>query len=676
MNAQQKLNASLGLMVLLMGVVSALAYLPRLGESTLYRDDWYYILNRTVGGPGIFQEMFKIDRPARGPLFEAYYQLFGSNPLPYHLSAFAWRLLSGWASLWLFRLLLPGRQRLAFSAALLYTLYPGYLWWVSGIEYQPMILSAFLQVLSCALTLQALRSTRQSGQALAIAGSILTGWAYLALVDYAVGMEIFRLLGIFLLIKEKNAAEPLLQLVKIAFHRAWIFLIIPLGYLGWRLFIFNSQRVDTNLVVQVGRLLADPVHTGLWWVVHAVQSLLNVAFLAWGAPFYQAFAGLRLRDALTALALAIIGALCVYGYFTWQDRHAPAQSVPATGSQPPLLLGALGILFGVLPVIIANRWVEFENLSHYTLPASLGSALLAAGLLSSISQPGLRRASLGFLLAASVFTHFAAATRAVTEEQTIQNFWWQVYWRAPNIQPGAVIAASYPGISIGEDRDLIWGPANMIYYPAQTGIPARYVLTALATIPEILPEALSGSQHLYDYRSSYIEVNYSNLLVLSQPMEGGCVHALDSRWPRLSTADTALTHLLASRSRIENIQLAQPVPPPSPPIFGSEPAHTWCFYYQKAKLALQRGEWETIVALGDEAIQNGEYPIDRVEWLPFLQAYAHLGEEQRLREAAPRINEFPYLKLQACTTLQEMIKLGLAANSGIPSVVDELFCQG
>ena len=68
-------------------VASALAYLPNLLQATVYRDDWYYVLDRLIGGPGIFQAMFSIDRPARGPFFELYYLLFGIHPLPYHLAS-------------------------------------------------------------------------------------------------------------------------------------------------------------------------------------------------------------------------------------------------------------------------------------------------------------------------------------------------------------------------------------------------------------------------------------------------------------------------------------------------------------------------------------------------------------------------------------------------------------
>jgi hypothetical protein len=162
---------------------------------------------------------------------------------------------------------------------------------------------------------------------------------------------------------------------------------------------------------------------------------------------------------------------------------------------------------------------------------------------------------------------------------------------------------------------------------------------------------------------------------MSQPAEGACVHVFDGQWPRVSVDDVDRIQLVGDFSKIQNVLTdVQPAQPPAN-LFGAEPAHKWCYYYEKAEMALQNGEWEKIVQLGDEALQQGEYPIDRVEWMPFLQAYAHLGDEQKLRETAPRINEFPFLKKQACSTLQKMVELGLVEKPPIQELIKEIFCS-
>ena len=55
--------------ILFLLIISAIVYLPHIGNLTYYKDDWYYIYDGMLGGAKIFQEMFRIDRPARGFFF-------------------------------------------------------------------------------------------------------------------------------------------------------------------------------------------------------------------------------------------------------------------------------------------------------------------------------------------------------------------------------------------------------------------------------------------------------------------------------------------------------------------------------------------------------------------------------------------------------------------------------
>jgi tetratricopeptide (TPR) repeat protein len=65
----------------------------------------------------------------------------------------------------------------------------------------------------------------------------------------------------------------------------------------------------------------------------------------------------------------------------------------------------------------------------------------------------------------------------------------------------------------------------------------------------------------------------------------------------------------------------------SPPveIFGPEPQHNWCYYYQKITLAMQRGDFEEAARLADEASSLGHNPRNQSEWIPVLEAYSKMG---------------------------------------------------
>jgi hypothetical protein len=60
-------------------------------------------------------------------------------------------------------------------------------------------------------------------------------------------------------------------------------------------------------------------------------------------------------------------------------------------------------------------------------------------------------------------------------------------------------------------------------------------------------------------------------------------------------------------------------------LFGAEPPHNWCYYYEKADLSRQEGDWTQVAKLGDEAFAVPYLPNDPSEYLPFIEAYARLN---------------------------------------------------
>ena len=663
-------------------VLAGVTYLPSLSQAGIYRDDWYYTMDRLIGGPGTFQQMFSIDRPARGPLFEAYFQLFGVNPLPYHIASFTWRVLGGFSALWLFRLLWPQKRTPVFLMALLFTLYPGYLRWLEGIENQPRILSSFLEVLSIALTLQALSSTRKLPKVIAWIGSILTGWAYIALVDFAIGMEIFRLLCVFLVVHQASPQHILIKKFLLTLRSWAVAIVIPGGFLFWRLFIFHNERPATDVGLQLGSILSSPVTTGLWWLVRLFQSMLNVTVLAWVAPLFQNLFGLRLFNIIFGVLLAGLSVMILVIAVIKMDGSNDEQmgvrlNRPVTWQVEAILLGLAGAIFGIIPVILANRYVAFGNYSHYALPASLASAVLVVGAIYSVNSRRIKLGLMSLLVLLAVLTHYMVGVQILNEEKIVNNFWQQVVWRMPGIKAGTTLAVNYPGIYYAEDVDTVAGPANYLYYPGQTSqIPAVYQLVALPQMDYTTKDVLAGVEKSYGYRTHVGTINYARLLVLSQPTESSCVHIMDARWPRYTDQDPDQILLIGTFSHIENVITEGRAPKPAEFIFGQEPAHNWCYYYQQAELALQKKDWDQIIRLGDEVDTQSLHPIDRVEWTPFLQAYAIKGNEQAFKTTALKVDSSPFVRIQACKTLVKMKTLGHVFTANIQNLMDEKLCRG
>ena len=70
---------------------------------------------------------------------------------------------------------------------------------------------------------------------------------------------------------------------------------------------------------------------------------------------------------------------------------------------------------------------------------------------------------------------------------------------------------------------------------------------------------------------------------------------------------------------------AQPVSS-MPGFYDPEPRHGWCYYFQKAELARQFGDWNEVATLADAAFQLDEHFNNPVELFVFIEGYAHLGD--------------------------------------------------
>jgi hypothetical protein len=66
--------------------------------------------------------------------------------------------------------------------------------------------------------------------------------------------------------------------------------------------------------------------------------------------------------------------------------------------------------------------------------------------------------------------------------------------------------------------------------------------------------------------------------------------------------------------------------------FLPEPDHTWCYYFARAELARQKGDWKQVIGLIDEARTLGYEPEDPFEWLTYIEAQALVGSMDLARE--------------------------------------------
>jgi hypothetical protein len=660
-----------GLLALVL--IAAIAYLPMVSKLGYLNDDWYLMYDGYVGGADFFHNVYSVDRPLRGYLMQAAFSIFGMNPLYYHLSAFVFRVLSGVGLLWICTQLWPRRHVSNLLIAILFLLYPGFLSQLNPIDYQSQIFSLACAMFSVALTVRAIRAEKPFERWGYTILSIVLGWIYLGLVEYFIGFEVLRLVVVGLLFWRDHEKTITARLASTL--RAFIpFMASAGGFLVWRLFFFEAERKATDVSLQLSSLFTSPL-TGLWWLNYLIQDVFKVVVVAWALPLNNLAFSLRLRDAFTGFGLAVLAVLLIVAVFrgTQDDETDVEDASNVMREQGVMAVGM--IIAGLIPVILVNRHVILPDYSRYTLASSVGVALLLAMVIDKISARSVKLAVTGFFVAAAVLTHYGNSMRAVNETQATHDFWWQVAWRAPQIKEGTTLIASYPEGPASEDY-FIWGPANLIYYPEpQSADELKIKLPAAVLADEVVLQIIAtGGIETPLRRGNYLERDFGNILVMIQTSANGCVRLINGNAPELSANDQQKLLLVAPFSDLGNVLTEGEFHIPPAVVFGAEPAHGWCYYYQKADLARQRGAWDQIPPLLKEALARGHYPEDGLEWMPFLQASAILGDVDQVRTTAKLVSIDKFMRLQSCKIMTDFMNKE-SLDEDVRTVIEKNICK-
>jgi hypothetical protein len=120
-------------------------------------------------------------------------------------------------------------------------------------------------------------------------------------------------------------------------------------------------------------------------------------------------------------------------------------------------------------------------------------------------------------------------------------------------------------------------------------------------------------------------------------------------------------------------------PPARPPAeLGPEPEHDWCYYFEKADLAYQQGDWQQIVNLGDQATKSGLKPAEVSEYLPFVEGYAHLGRWDEAGKLTQAAWESTNVQPSVCSTwsqIQQGLGVGSPDRTRVKNIQDKLGCS-
>ena len=111
----------------------------------------------------------------------------------------------------------------------------------------------------------------------------------------------------------------------------------------------------------------------------------------------------------------------------------------------------------------------------------------------------------------------------------------------------------------------------------------------------------------YKDRNLRFAGNTSDAIAIVHQGEDRCLQVLDAPYADEPFYATNQEQLVAV-SNVSRILPESGSPPPSADVFGPEPPHTWCYYFEKADLARQLQDWDAVLRLDAQAGAAGYAP--------------------------------------------------------------------
>lgn len=608
--------------------VCVLAYGLWISRLGFYWDDFPITwIARTYGGEGLAR-YFSTNRPFWGLLYRLTTPLLGANPLAWQVFALFWRWVSGLLLWQLVKLTWPRHEDAARWAAALFVVYPGFSEQYISVVYSHffIVLSSFLG--SLGLMVRAMRAPGPAWRWIALA--CLLSAVNLLCMEYFFLLDLLRLPLLWVALAENKAEFRAVGLPGklrklLTFYLP--FLAIFLGVVAWRSFFFGFHTYQPTFTSE----LRAAALAAVWGLAgRMLGDIWLTAGLAWVKAFdFSGLSVLTLHQVQVYWLTAGVGVLGAAVFFLLAGSKAKPRPQDWLGL---LLTALLGLAAAGGPFWLTGLPVGLNfHTDRFTISFMLGACLLGVGLVLALPLPSwVKVLPLALVLGFSIAQQYRSSLSYYRDWSTQRILFWQMTWRMPGLEPGTILLFNELPVEHYSDNSLT-APLNWIYAPQNFSQQMDYVLYyPTVRLGSGLPRLEKGLPVVQDYLAAEFRGDTSRVVVLyAHPP--GCLRVMD---PEVEEGIWLVPPLLRETLKLSTSASILPEGSASPPpgLYGGEPEHNWCYYFEKADLARQQKDWAAAAQLGDQAFALKDYPNDPVERFPFIEAYAHVGSWARALE--------------------------------------------
>jgi hypothetical protein len=621
--------------------------IPFLG---FYWDDLPYLYQFRVFGTSGFPAYVASDRPFSAWIFMLTTWLFKFNPLGYHIFAFFLWFIGVILFYKILKEIWPERKDFIFFASTIFAIYPGFLQHPIALIYSHHFSVLDIFFLSLLLMLKAARTEKINIPLFLV--SLLGSLQVFSIENFAT-LELIRPFLLWLIVEKAGILQgkKLLKRVLIL----WLpYLFILISFLIWRVFIFKFPTYEPGFFEAFSQ---SPYITVLDLLKRIPADFFTITAGAWINSFtFPKLSNFGISATIILWALvsfSFLVTLFVFGYLI--NKSDPQKflkkdllGISLIGILLFLLAGSIIWVLG-LPLEIKFAW------DRMTLAFIPSAAVLLGALLISIKKIGIfRNLFFALIVAFAVGSHFENGMRFKRDWENLHNIFWQLSWRIPDLEKNTALLTSETGLNYYSDNSLT-SPLNLLYSDQRTNR-LDYILyfsdVRLGLGLKALEKGFPINQR---YRSFYFSGNTSRMIAFkfSPP---SCLQVMDRVYSN-SITNPNLSELQVKELRLTDLSLIHDSPQKYPPIFlfAVKSEDSWCYYFEKADLARQLGDYPTIKELGDSAINKGLSPRTASEWLPFLDGYSWMGQWDKVEFILSQISSSKgNFQSGLCYTLKRM----------------------
>lgn len=632
-------------------------FIPWLG---LYGDDWPYLWVNHVFGPAGYIDFVAWDRPFSAWIYLLSTPVLGETVWAYHLFLALLRWVCAVLVWWLMGLVWPERKSLAVWTAALFTIYPGFRQQPIPLEFMLHFSTLALFLLSLGTMLLAVRRPRR--RLVYTLVSVLSAAAMFGL-EYFIGLELLRPVFLWIVLAEMGL-PPRRRPLQVLLH--WLpNLAVLAAFVVWRVFIFEFPTYQPAFL---STLTTSPLQSLYQLALRVIGDLRAVTFGAWR----QVFSFPHEPRLLAIYALVLLAGAALTALVLRRVERGAAAPLKENWIPMPLLLGVFALLVAGWPYWLTDLPVSLSfPWDRGTLAFMLGATWLVAGVIEMF-QPRFRIWILALLVGLGIGFQMQNAASYRVESQKLRTFFWELSWRVPGLKPGAILLSEQIPLNYYGDNGLT-PPLNWTYAPAQDSERQVYNFFDLDERLDTpaLPALEKGLTVQRAYRSFSFSGSSSDILIVYYRPDR-CLQVLGPHDSLLPDLPRRLGEGL-SLSNLDVIETrAAPGAQPPAGLIGPEPEHGWCYYYQRAGLAVQQGDWPAVVELGSQAAAQGLEPLDSGEWIPFIEGNARAGEWEAAAELTARASKNGALKPALCAAWQRI--QADAPGAEVTQILDRMKC--